>query len=323
MSTRTTTTTSNNQTLTATPWGPTQEPLQRSIDLINPIIGDTDFFRPSNPSQFEEGFGLLDEASRANNFGRDYFQPLNVSQQYNPLLQGAQYDHAAGANALGQTAANSGQVFDQNRADQWNDWRDTYLGNGENPFLDQAIANAQSDALNQINQQFTGAGRSYNSGAYGNVAADRLGRIATDARMADYARRYDQERAAFENQSQRGQQLGHDAARQLYRHSGENILRGADTLDARERQEIIDRERINQHRATLMLEQGQLRQALDTQLRIDPELRAMAWPIQLLQQPGSAFGTRSGLSGGSQTQPNTGFWPGVAQAGLGLLGGFL
>jgi hypothetical protein len=154
------------------------------------------------------------------------------------------------------------------------------------------------------------------------VAADRLGRISTEARFADYQRRYDQERAAFENQSGRSQQLGYDAGRNLYSQGAQTILQGADTLDSRERQEIIDRERINANRAALMLEQAGLRQSLDIQTRLDPELRARAWPVQVLQQPGSAFSSRSGSSTGSTSQPNTGFWPGVGQIGLGLLGGF-
>ena len=41
--------------------------------------------------------------------------------------------------------------------------------------------------MRSIKSQFTGLGRNIGSGAFGDVAADRLGKIATQARMQDYA----------------------------------------------------------------------------------------------------------------------------------------
>lgn len=61
---------------------------------------------------------------------------------------------------------------------------------GENPYLTRTIGTAMQDAADGVNSQFSGAGR-YGSGAHEKVLGDRLGNIATAARMQDYNQQQD------------------------------------------------------------------------------------------------------------------------------------
>lgn len=60
-----------------------------------------------------------------------------------------------------------------------------YLKQGGNPYLDSTIGSAMKDAAQGVNAQFSSAGR-YGSGANADALANRLGSIATNARMQDY-----------------------------------------------------------------------------------------------------------------------------------------
>jgi hypothetical protein len=74
---------------------------------------------------------------------------------------------------------------------------------GSNPYLDELIAKSTRDASNQVASRFAASGR-YGSGNFATALADTTGRIATEARAADY----EQERA---RQMQANQQI--DAAK--------------------------------------------------------------------------------------------------------------
>lgn len=60
-----------------------------------------------------------------------------------------------------------------------------YLKSGGNPYLDATIKSAMGDAAQGVNAQFSSAGR-YGSGANADALSNRLGSIATNARMQDY-----------------------------------------------------------------------------------------------------------------------------------------
>ena len=321
MSTRTETTTSNSNTQSVEPWGPMQAPLEKNINMLNNLSGDKQWFRKANPGQFQQAFNMYDYAANMNNRGQDYFTPLHTQQQVSPLLQGAQGDVQTGGGALTDYANNAGQVDAAGRGDQWQQWQDNFLGDS-NPYLDQVISDSFQDVSNQINQQFTGAGRSYGSGAYADVMADRLGKIATQTRYDDYRRRYDQERGAFTGAMNQADQYGYGAANQLYGTGTNTVLQGSQAIDNQERARIADIERVNANRANMMLQSAKLRQQHDYEQRLEPHLLARSWPLAQLTGAGGRYATTSGSSTASQSQPNNNFWPGLVSAGAGIFGGF-
>jgi len=256
-----------------------------------------------------------------NNGGQDYFTPLHTQQQVSPLLENAHYDVQQGAGQLGQYIDNAGQVDAAGRGQQWQDWQNNFLGDS-NPYLDQVISDSLGDVRNQINQQFTGAGRSYGSGAYADVMGDRLGKIATQTRYDDYRNRYNQERGAFSNAMNQSDQYGYGAAGTMYGQGTNTILQGSQSIDNQERARIEDIERVNANRASLSKQMLDDRMTLMNSLYRDPQLQASTWTLSNLMQPGAAFRNTSGTTSQTTSQPNTGFWPGVASTGLGLFGGF-
>lgn len=323
MSTKSTTTTSNSNTATTQPWGPLQAPLQNIISETNPLIGDSAFFKPPEQQSHTTGATMLENYAQSNNNGYGYFdQPLNSQTQFQPVMAGAQYDANQGANTLHNYVGNRTNAFDQGRADQWNQHRDAYLGDGSNPYLDQVIADSQSDAMNMIKGQFSGSGRSMGSGAFANVAADRLGQISTQARFNDYQNRYNQERSNFENLANTRDAQGYNAAGNLYGSGVNTILNAAPTLDNLDTARTAQQEQVLAGRANSMLQAGDVRDQLYRSQNIDPTIQSLATPMSLLSQPSNAFKTGTNTSTNSQTQPNNNFLGGAAQLGLGLLGGF-
>jgi hypothetical protein len=85
---------------------------------------------------------------------------------------------------------------------------------GANPYMDELIQRSQREAANKVAEQFASSGR-YGSGNFAAATADATGRIATEARMADY----EQERA---RQMQANQQI--DAAKMARLGVSQNYL---------------------------------------------------------------------------------------------------
>ncbi len=323
MSSRTTTTTSNSNSSSVEPWGPLQAPLKKVIDQTNPLIGDKEFFTTPEQAGHTSGQQMLANYAQADNNGNDLFStPLNAQTQFNPLMQGAQVDTGRGANTLHNFMDNRNQGFDQARADQWNQHKASYL-DSENPYLDQVIADSQADAMNMIKGQFSNAGRSLGSGAFANVAADRLGQIGTQARFQDYQNRYNQERANFENLANQNQAYGYNAANNLYGSGINTLLNAAPTLDNLNTQRIAQREQVLGNRADQMLRTGDIGAQLYQDQNINPTIQSLSTPMALLSQPSQAFRSGTTTTTGSQSQPNTGLLGGITQIGLGsgLLGG--
>ena len=305
-------TTTSKNTVNNEPWGPVQEPLTKAIDNIDPLIGQTQYFRPPTNPQFQDSFNLMQLAAQDANYGRDHWQnPTSTESNLNPLMAASHYDTSVGGSQLGQFAQQGQNPYDQNIANNWNQWQSHY-NNPDNPYLDQVIADSGDDVMDALNQQFTGAGRSYGSGAYGRAAGDRVGRMATQMRFQDYQTRDARERAAFQN----AQGRGFDAANQLYGQGGNRLLQGAPLQDAAHRTRVQDIDRTNKDRAMLMLEQALARQGHDDEQGNQATLQAAGWPIGLLSGAGAQFGTQT--SRGTQTSPNQGFWPGIGALGLGI-----
>ena len=325
MSTRTETTSSNNNTSSIEPWGPLQSPLINGVNAVAALQGNTTAFQPYWGSGEQAAYGdyvnKLTYARDMNNGGQNYFTPLHTQQQVSPLLENAHYDVQQGAGQLGQYIDNAGQVDAAGRGQQWQDWQNNFL-NDSNPYLDQVISDSLGDVRNHINQQFTGAGRSYGSGAYADVMGDRLGKIATQTRYDDYRNRYNQERRAFSNAMNQSDQYGYGAANTLYGQGTNTVLQGSQSIDNQERARIEDIERVNANRATLAKQLLNDNMQLNTALYRTPTLQAASWPLTQMMAPGAAFRSTSGTTSQITSQPNTGFWPGVASTALGLFGGF-
>lgn len=318
MSSRNTTTTSNTNTATTEPWGPLQEPLQNIIDQTNPIIGDTQFFTPPQQAAHTQGVNQLQSYASSGNYGADQFNnPLNSQTQFGPLMAGAQYDAAQGAGGLHGYMDRRGQGFDQGRADQWNQHKAAYL-DSENPYLESVIANSNQDIMDSIKGQFSGAGRSLGSGAFANVAADRIGENVLGLRYADYQNRYNQERSNFENQANAADAYGYNAANQLYGSGTNTILNAAPTLDNLDTSRIAQREQVLGNRADQMLRAGDIQDQLYRAQNIDPTIQALSTPMSLLSNPATAFKTGTNTSSATQSTPNTGLLGGIGQSAFGL-----
>ena len=176
--------------------------------------------------------------------------------------------------------------------------------------------------MKNLKGQFSGSGRSMGSGAFANVAADRVGQMASQMRYSDYENRYNQERANFENQANTNDSYGYNAAQSLYGNGTNTILNAAPTLDGLDSARISQREQVLGDRANTMLRAGDVSNQLYQEQNINPTMQSLSYPMQLLQAPATNFRNGTTTATQSQTQPNTGLLGGLAQTGLGLLGGF-
>lgn len=311
MSSRTTTTTSNTQDSSIEPWGPLQAPLKKTIDKAMPMIGNAAKFRPPEPAQYKTGLNMLDFAATNANGGQDYFRdPTQTSQQFQPLMAGGQFDAARGAGALSSYVNNRNQSYDPARAAAFADYQRDYA----NPYLNQVISDVSDDVMTSLKSQFSGAGRSMGSGAFANVAADRLGRMANQMRYQDY----DRQRQMFDAEANRKDQQGFAAAQNLYGTGIQTVLNAAPTADRMEQQRRSEMEQTYANRANQMLRQADLRRQLELDQTLYPELQSLEFPMRLLSNPNQSFRTGTTTSTNSQTQPNTGFLGGLGQIGLGI-----
>lgn len=141
---------------TSNPWGPAQGNLQDILSAGRTYMNDPNAYTPT----FSQN--TVDAATQMGNLGRT----PSTQQQY---LPGMVRDFTSGT------------------GDAMSTLRATANGSmlGSNPYLDQVLATSRQRAADQINQQFSGAGR-YGSGANTGILADRLGAIETNARMQNY-----------------------------------------------------------------------------------------------------------------------------------------
>ena len=324
MATRTTNTSSTSNSATTEPWGPLQDPLKDIINQSQPLIGDSAFFTPPQQADHTAGTQMLRNNAQSYNNGADLFnQPLNAQTQFQPVMAGAQYDTAQGANTLHNYMGNRGQAFNQARADQWGQHRDAYLDGGNNPFLDDIIQQSNNDLQRSLKSQFTGTNRNMGSAAYGRAAADRLGQNSLNLRYQDYSNRYNQERQAFENQANQNDAYGYQAANNLYGSGINTLLQAAPTLDNLDTSRIAQREQVMSDRANQMLRAGDIENQLYQEQNINPTLQSFQFPMALLSNPSAAFRNSTSTATGSQSQPNNGLLGGLGQMALGGLGLFL
>jgi len=234
-------------------------------------------------------------------------------------------DAARGAGALSSYVNNRNQSYDPARAAAFADYQRDYA----NPYLNQVISDVSDDVMTSLKSQFSGAGRSMGSGAFANVAADRLGRMANQMRYQDYdrqrqmfdaeANRKDQQGfAAAQNLYGTGTQAALNAAQNLYGTGIQTVLNAAPTADRMEQQRRAEMEQTYANRANQMLRQADLRRQLELDQTLYPELQSLEFPMRLLSNPNQSFRTGTNTSTNTQTQPNTGFLGGLGSIGLGI-----
>lgn len=350
------TTSTSSSTSSRDPWAPTSSGLKSVASKYKGLINKPAAFTPN--SEHQGGLERMQWLGNLNNGGTTAFDRYLAAQQYLPgMMDQASARHGAGGNVLGEQATqgdanilNAGNLAhgnmqraqglgDQarNTGGSWADW----YADKSNPYLDQTIQDANNDAMRAIKSQFTGVGRNIGSGAFGDVAADRLGTIATQARMQNYGNErnlYEQAQAQGRSLGQGYEQLGQGytgqvanaaaqnanlmsgAANSLYGGGAQQMLQGSGLYDNTLRQQLADNWEVSKDAAGLLHAGDTGLNAINDYGR-QAKLQSISWPGQGLQALGSSFG--EGMSFGSATQPNTGLIPGIASTGLGLLGGGL
>lgn len=244
----------------------TTNPYAPAVPLVNDIIGktqnlgnQTDLFAPSVSGATMNGIQGLENLAGGQNAQQGYL-PGFIDQ-----LKGG---FGAGQTAL--TASANGSML------------------GSNPYLDSVLKTAGQRTADQVNAQFSGAGR-FGSGAHTGVLTDRIGQQETQARMQNYdAERTRQMQAA-------------------------GLLQGEGALGAGMAGQL-DQANLGQN--GLMLQAGQMRDAIANAEKSAP-LTATQWMAGLGFPAAGLGGSKEGTAT-SYTPPN---YAGMAIGGLTSLGG--
>lgn len=245
------------------PWEPAQPILKDILGNVSDLGKQNEIFKPVVGDTTMQAVAAA-KAQAA--------QPSQSAGVYRDLASGAGLGYQTGAGALRDTA--SGGML------------------GANPYLDRALGTATQRAAEQVNSQFSGAGR-YGSGAHTGVLADRLGSIETNARVDNY-------------NAERQNQLN---AANLLTQQGLNAgsLAGAS--------EAADAGKVNQ-----LLQAGQMQDTMDTAIQTAP-LNATQW-MAGLGIPIAGLGGTSNSTTTTRQSPNVAGMIGSGlMTGLGLMTG--
>lgn len=253
-----TTTTQN----TSSPWGPAQGALQNIIGKAETLGSNTGLFSPTYSNATNQAVAGFEQAGQ---------QPGAAAQYLPGIVQGAGQGFASGLNQL--TGSASGD----------------YL-NG-NPYLTQMLDKAGADTANQVNQQFSAAGR-YGSGAHSGTLAKEVG----NTRMAALMDNYNRERG--------------------YQTQAANTLFGGGFQGAGMAGQL---DQANLYDENLLMQAGQMRDQMAMAQQQAP-LAALEWQRNQVVPIGGMGGEQSGTSV-TRTPANVpGMILGGLQTGLGLFG---
>lgn len=243
------------QTQESNPWSPAQPVLQDILSQAQGLAGNTSAFTPTYANQI----GALSR------FGQ---QPSMTAGAAAPIVAGSRQGYGQGLSELMATAGGQRMTG--------------------NPYLDQALSNASRRTADQVNAQFSGAGR-YGSGAHTGVLTDRLGELETSARMGQY-------------NTERQNQLG--AANTLLSggYQGVSAAGAADQAQAQ--------------RAQAMIQAGQLQDEQANAANRAP-MTALDW----LRGNATQIGAMGGQSSGTTTQTTPADKLGMAISAAQMIGG--
>lgn len=243
------------QTQESNPWSPAQPVLQDILTQAQGLAGNTAAFTPTYGSQIDAMYRFASS-------------PSQVSAAAAPIVSGSTRGYNQGLDELMATAGGQRMTG--------------------NPYMDAALSNASRRTADQVNAQFSGAGR-YGSGAHTGVLADRLGELETSARMGQY-------------NTERQNQLG--AANTLLS-GGYQGLGAAGAADAAEAQ-----------RAQALIGVGQLVDQQANANRMGP-MTALDW----LRGNATQIGAMGGQSSGTTTQTTPADKLGMMVSGAQMIGG--
>jgi len=214
--------------------------------------------------------GLRDELDKAKQYGNDtaMFTPTYSpwTQQGIQGIAGLGQNPMAAEGAYGNLATRSGQALGTGMDALTATANGSMLG--ANPYLDRVLQTSLRDTANNVNQQFSGAGR-YGSGSHEVALADRLGNLENTARMGQY------------NQ-ERNNQLQAAGLLQGFGQQGGQYAGGADAARAQQQQYLVGA--------------GAMKDAQDTATRTAP--------LQALQYQAGITNPIAGL-GGTQNSTTT------------------
>jgi len=166
------------------PWAPAQPSLIKSLDAANNAFDTTyngSSVTPVNPLVTQAQNMLVNNANSGQLSGISNAGIQGVSDVVN---NGGLTQQQSGAATGILGALNNFNAQGAQNMDALNPIANGSMV-GANPYLDQTIQNAMNDAATTTNRQFAASGR-YGSGAQTSTLADRLGNIATAARMQAY-----------------------------------------------------------------------------------------------------------------------------------------
>lgn len=246
------------------PWAPAQP-------LLNNILGDatqlgdnTALFTPDYSAQTQDSIARLGQIASSANPAQAAFQNL---------------------------ATGTGQGFDTGNSALIATANGDYL-NG-NPYLDSVLTTARQRAADQINQQFSAAGRYGPNASNTGVLADRLGAIETQGRLENY-------------NTERQNQLN---AAGLLQNAG---LRSGEFAGAADNANI--------QRANLGLTAGQLQDQMTNSIKQAP-LNATQWQAGLGVPIAGLGGTQDSTTTSKQSSNIPGMIAGGLMTGLGIATG--
>lgn len=245
------------------PWAPAQPVLNDILGKAQSLGNDASNFTPTYSANTQAGLqGLVGQAG----------QTSSSEQALRPLVEGASGGYQTGLGQLEATAR--GDMLESN------------------PYLDSVLNKSMGRAADQVNAQFSGAGR-LGSGAHAGVLADRLGGLEMEARMSNYG-------------AERGNQL-----------NAANTLHGAGFQGA-QMAGALDDARLTPSR--LLMEAGGIQDAMDASQRAAP-LAATQWQAGL-GIPIAGLGGVSDSTTTTKSSPNiAGMIGGGLMSGLGMMTG--
>lgn len=249
---------------TKDPWAPATPLLNDILSQTQALGGDVSNFTPTYSANTQAGVqGIANVANSG----------LASQGANQTLAAGTLGSYGTGLDQLTQTA-NGGMLMG-------------------NPYLDQVLSTARQRAADQINGQFSAAGRYGPNASHTGTLADRLGAIETDARMQNY-------------NAERGHQLN---AANILHSAGLNAGNFAGALDGS-----------NLQQQQLLLQAGGLQDQMDASIRQAP-MAATQWQAGL-GVPIAGLGGQQNSTTTTSTPANVpGMIAGGAMAGLGLMTG--
>lgn len=244
------------------PWGPSQPLLNNVINQAQTLGGNVSNFTPTFSGSTMAGVQGLERLAN---------QPMAQQGVLSNLIGGTQRGFDVSNDVLMRTAGGPAAA---------------------NPYLDNVLKTASQRAADQVNAQFSGAGR-FGSGAHAGILSDRLGSIETQARFDDY----NNERTRQINAAG----LLHNAGMQGAQLSGQ-----------------LDNANIAQN--GMMLQAGALRDQMDSAVRTAP-MNAVQWQAGLGLPIAGVGGSQRGTTTTS-TPANIGGMIGSGlMTGLGVMTG--